>query len=262
MIAGKTVLAFVMAGGEGSRLHPLTAQRSKLSVPFNGRHRVVDFVLSNLVNSEIFSIYRLVHYKSQSLIEALTWAHSLSVHDFGKDVLPTMCATHHVRAYDFSTNRVPGLHDFKDPSYWRDVGSIDADYNANFDTLGDHPSFCMDNAQWPIFAHPDNTEAVQIHDAHRHSASLAAGVQIRRASLERSLLRRDVVVEEGARVSDSIIMDRTVVGPHAPIHRAIIDQNNCVPPGFFIGFDREAEQARFHVSEQGIVGGAKGQLKP
>ena len=71
-----SILAFVMAGGEGSRLHPLTAYRCKPSVPFNGKHRVVDFVLSNLVNSDIFSIYLLVQYKSQALIEHVrhSWA--------------------------------------------------------------------------------------------------------------------------------------------------------------------------------------------
>jgi glucose-1-phosphate adenylyltransferase len=69
MVHGKKVLAIVMAGGEGSRLAPLTAQRSKPSVPFGSRHHIVDFVLSNLVNSEIASIYLLVQYKSQSLIE-------------------------------------------------------------------------------------------------------------------------------------------------------------------------------------------------
>jgi len=69
MPAHRNVLAFVMAGGEGSRLHPLTANRCKPAVPFNGKHRIVDFVLSNLVNSEIYSVYLLVQYKSQSLIE-------------------------------------------------------------------------------------------------------------------------------------------------------------------------------------------------
>ena len=63
MPANRNVLAFVMAGGEGSRLHPLTANRCKPAVPFNGKHRIVDFVLSNLVNSEIYSIYALVQYK-------------------------------------------------------------------------------------------------------------------------------------------------------------------------------------------------------
>ncbi|HEY0817951.1 MAG TPA: sugar phosphate nucleotidyltransferase, partial [Rhizobacter sp.] len=64
-----SVLAFVMAGGEGTRLHALTAHRCKPAVPFNGKHRIVDFVLSNMVNSEIYSIYLLVQYKSQALIE-------------------------------------------------------------------------------------------------------------------------------------------------------------------------------------------------
>ena len=64
------ILALVLAGGEGSRLFPLTEHRSKPSVPFGGRYRIVDFVLSNMVNSNIFAIYILVQYKSQSLIES------------------------------------------------------------------------------------------------------------------------------------------------------------------------------------------------
>src|SRR5665811_2598920 len=72
------VLAMVMAGGEGTRLNPLTAERSKPAVPFGGRYRIVDFVLSNLVNSEIHSIYLLVQYKSQSLIEHVRRAWSVS----------------------------------------------------------------------------------------------------------------------------------------------------------------------------------------
>src|SRR5262245_58319342 len=93
MIAGKSILAFVMAGGEGSRLYPLTAERSKPSVPFGGRHRIVDFVLSNLVNSEIYSIYLLVQYKSQSLIEHIrkSWVLSPIIpQHFVTVVLPQM----------------------------------------------------------------------------------------------------------------------------------------------------------------------------
>jgi glucose-1-phosphate adenylyltransferase len=74
----RNVLAFVMAGGEGSRLYPLTANRSKPSVPFGGRYRIVDFVLSNLINSQINSIYLLVQYKSQELIEHIRKAWVLS----------------------------------------------------------------------------------------------------------------------------------------------------------------------------------------
>ena len=72
------IIAFVMAGGQGARLQPLTAARSKPSVPFGSRYRIVDFVLSNLVNSQIQTIYLLVQYKSQSLIEHVRKAWSIS----------------------------------------------------------------------------------------------------------------------------------------------------------------------------------------
>jgi len=88
MHSTKNVLAFVMAGGEGSRLHPLTTDRCKPAVPFNGKHRVVDFVLSNLINSDIFSIYLLVQYKSQSLIEHVRTAWTMP--RFGPDHFVTV----------------------------------------------------------------------------------------------------------------------------------------------------------------------------
>lgn len=76
--AAPSTLAFVMAGGEGTRLHPLTADRCKPAVPFNGKHRVVDFVLSNLINSHIYSVYLLVQYKSQALIEHVRQAWTMA----------------------------------------------------------------------------------------------------------------------------------------------------------------------------------------
>ena len=66
------VLAFVLAGGEGSRLYPLTRERAKPAVPFGGKYRIVDFVLSNLVNSGIYSIYVLIQFRSQSLLQHLS----------------------------------------------------------------------------------------------------------------------------------------------------------------------------------------------
>ena len=167
-----------------------------------------------------------------------------------------------VMAYDFTTNRMRGIRDYEEPAYWRDVGTIDAYYEANFDTLGEFPKFCMSNPHWPIYANPDQTEAAQVHDGHIGGASLGAGVVIRRAVIERSLLRREVVVEEGAQIADSIIMDRSVIGPGARIRRAIIDQHNFVPAGMKIGYDLEADRQRFHISESGVVVVGKGQLKP
>src|SRR5690606_2055323 len=89
------VLAFVMAGGEGTRLHDLTAQRCKPSVPFNGKHRIVDFVLSNLINSEIYSIYLLVQYKSQALIEHVrhSWTLARFIPDHFVTVVPPQMQT-------------------------------------------------------------------------------------------------------------------------------------------------------------------------
>ncbi len=86
----KKVLAFVLAGGKGERLFPLTAFRSKPAVPFGGRYRIVDFVLSNLINSGIYSIYLLVQYKSQSLIEHIrqNWVLSPILRDHFIAVVP------------------------------------------------------------------------------------------------------------------------------------------------------------------------------
>ncbi len=77
-MSDKKIIAFVMAGGKGSRLQPLTSVRSKPSVPFGARYRIIDFVLSNLINSGVRTIYLLVQYKSQSLIEHVRKAWSLS----------------------------------------------------------------------------------------------------------------------------------------------------------------------------------------
>src|SRR5919108_4843186 len=84
------VLVMIMAGGKGERLHPLTRERSKPAVPFGGRHRIIDFVLSNFVNSELHSIYVLVQYKSQSLIEHLriAWRTSGMLPDYFVTVVP------------------------------------------------------------------------------------------------------------------------------------------------------------------------------
>lgn len=90
IMAHPDILAFVLAGGKGERLFPLTAFRSKPSVPFGGRYRIVDFVLSNMVNSKIYSIYLLVQYKSQSLIEHVrqNWALSSVMKDHFVTVVP------------------------------------------------------------------------------------------------------------------------------------------------------------------------------
>src|SRR5258706_4574924 len=288
------VLAFVLAGGKGTRLYPLTKERAKPAVPFGGRYRIVDFVLSNLVNSGIYSIYVLIQFKSQSLLQHLSegwevggllqqhfiipvpaqmrspgedWyrgtADALhqninlieqadphfviifgadhiyrmniremleyhmhkraqatiaaipvqkdqaiefgvietladgtvigfhekradpptmpgdpervyasmgnyifstnlllrelyadaqnedSSHDFGRDILPGLVGRTQMFAYDFQTNRIPGDPLTQEP-YWRDVGTIDAYYDANMDLRAVTPALNLYNRQWPL----------------------------------------------------------------------------------------------------------------
>ncbi|CAN7529766.1 glucose-1-phosphate adenylyltransferase [Acidovorax sp. LjRoot129] len=391
----RNVLAIVMAGGEGSRLHPLTAERCKPAVPFNGKHRIVDFVLSNLVNSEIYSVYLLVQYKSQSLIEhvrqswtmtrfipqhfvtvvppqmrngpewfqgtadsvyqnihlvesfqpdivavfgadhiyrmdvrqmidfhtatnahvsvatlpvplaqsnqfgiveidaqhriaqfvekpastlpmpgstthalasmgnylfnadvlldALKKAHASGHSDFGRDILPTMLQSHRLMAYDFNTNEIPGTEAYEEHAYWRDVGTIDAYYDAHFDTLGATPRFRMTNRQWPIYASPDQAESAQIENGVLHRSVVGSGSIVDGATLDHAMLRRSVLVERDAHLQHCIVMERSRIGTGAHVRRAIIDQDNDIPAGERIGFDLDVDRKRFHVTPSGIV---------
>jgi glucose-1-phosphate adenylyltransferase len=293
------IVALVLAGGEGTRLYPLTAEHAKPALPFASGYRIVDFVLSNLVNSGISTVYVLAQYKPESLIKhiAAAWAprvaeaeglikvllprsntlggqfkgtadavyqyldviqaHSPDVvavfaadhvyrmdvrqmvdfhcerraeltvsalavpvddatgfgvlstaadgrvrefnekpkhprpipgkpHlayasmgnylfdagvlervleearrrgdlDFGRDLLPRLCDCERVYAYDFSQNRVPGLQEFEERAYWRDVGTLSALAAAQQDAMGSRPRFNLWNSRWPITGHPTET---------------------------------------------------------------------------------------------------------
>lgn len=391
----QNVLAFVMAGGEGSRLHPLTAERCKPAVPFNGKHRVVDFVLSNLVNSDIHAIYLLVQYKSQSLIEhirqswtmtrfmsnhfitvvppqmrngpewfqgtadavfqnihliesfqpdivavfgadhiyrmdvrqmiefhaakradvtvatlpvplsqcsqfgivetdaharirgfvekpastqpmpgssthamasmgnyifdagvllaALKRAHASGHSDFGKHILPGLLRSHRLAAYDFTTNAIPGTEPYEEHAYWRDVGTIDAWFEAHFDTLGATPRFRLTNRAWPIYASPDPTESAQIENGVIHRSVVGSGSLVDGARLDHAMLRRSVQVEHDAVIEHSIVMERSRIGRGARLSRTIVDQDNDIPPFERIGHDLDADRRRFHVTDSGIV---------
>jgi glucose-1-phosphate adenylyltransferase len=155
--------------------------------------------------------------------------HESGTSDFGKHILPSMVKSHKLVAYDFDTDVIPGTAPYEEHGYWRDVGTIDAYYEAHFDTLGATPKFRMTNRQWPIYASAAPAESVQID--------------------------RDAVVEH------SIVMERSVIGRGAHLRRVIVDQDNVIPPGETIGVDLEHDRRRFHVSEGGIVVVPKGAFK-
>jgi len=388
------ILAFVMAGGEGTRLHPLTAERSKPSVPFGGRYRIADFVLSNLVNSEIRSIYLLVQYKSQSLIEhirkawvlspilseqfvtvvppqmregpawfqgtadavyqnlnlikqhnpdlvvvfgadhiyrmdvrqmvrfhrerqaeitmaalpvplaqassfgiiateadgrvcefqekpehpqampsdperayasmgnylfdakvlvtALQEAHERGENDFARHVLPRLMTSRRLYAYDFATNRVPGVKRFEEAAYWRDVGTLDAYFDAHQDVLGIEPRFELFNPQWPIYSSNYQGPVAKIVGGTITNSILAAGTLLKDATVRNSIIRREVILEEGVELEDCIIMDYVVIKRGARLRKVIVDRYNTIKAGA-IGYDPEADRQSFYVTASGIV---------
>jgi glucose-1-phosphate adenylyltransferase len=391
----KRIIAFVMAGGQGSRLQPLTSARSKPSVPFGSRYRIVDFVLSNLVNSQIQTIYLLVQYKSQSLIEhvrkawtispllqqqfvtvvppqmiadrwfqgtadavhqnialieehrpdlvavfgadhiyrmdisqmvafhqarqadvtiaalpvplkdaqgfgviaagadgrieafeekpanptpmpgdpasafasmgnyifdakvlvdALEEAQKLGETDFGGHVLPRLLRTHRLFAYDFATNLIPGINDYEQRVYWRDVGTIDAYFDAHKDVLGAEPAFDMFNPQWPIYSSGYQGPVAKVLGGELRNSLLGAATVVHEgARLRNSIIRREAVLEEGVELDECIIMDYVRIGRGARLKRVIVDRHNVIEAGDVIGYDPEADAKRFTVTEGGIT---------
>lgn len=392
---GAKLMAFVMAGGEGKRLRPLTTERCKPAVPFGGRYRIADFVLSNLVNSGIHAIYLLVQYKSQSLIEhvrktwtvspllpnqfvtvvppqmqggrswfagtadavyqnlnllkehrpsivavfgadhiyrmdirqmvwahqarqadvsvaalpvplaaaadfgilqtdaegriqgfqekpehpqpmpsdpqrayasmgnylfktevliaALEQAHERGETDFGHHVLPRLLASHRLFAYDFSTNEIPGIKPYEEPGYWRDVGTLDAYFEAHQDVLGLEPRFDVFNPQWPIFSSNYQGPVARIVEGQIDNSLLGAATVINRARIRNCIIRREAVVEPGAVLEDCVIMDYVRVCSGARLRRVIVDRHNIIEADACIGYDSEADRRRYHVTDSGLV---------
>ena len=390
------IIAFVMAGGQGTRLQPLTAARSKPSVPFGARYRIVDFVLSNLVNSQIRTIYLLVQYKSQSLIEhvrkgwtisplmqeqfvtvvppqmlsgkqwfqgtadavhqninlieehrpdlvavfgadhiyrmdisqmvafhkdrksdvtiaalpvpladakgfgvvataddgriqqfqekpenpvampgkpemafasmgnyifdagvlvdALREARALGETDFGGHVLPRLLETHRLFAYDFATNQLPNIKPYEQRVYWRDVGSIDAYFDAHKDVLGGEPVFDLFNPQWPVFSSSYQGPVARILGGEVRNSLLGSATVVHdNVQIRDSIIRRESVIEEDVEIEDSIIMDYVRVCKGSRLRRVIVDRHNRIEPGTRIGYDRAADSKLFTVTDNGVT---------
>ena len=407
------VLGIVLAGGKGTRLFPLTKERAKPAVPFGGKYRIIDFVLSNFINSGINSIYVLTQFRSQSLLQHLsegwqfsgllkthfiipvpaqmrsedeTWyqgtadailqninliqqsdpdavaifggdhiyrmnissmidfhvarraevtvaaipvpqkhaaefgvieageggrilafheknpnaptmpgdptqvyasmgnyifsKHTLmdlleedandpsSHHDFGKDILPKLAGNARIFAYNFQTNRIPGEAEDSLP-YWRDVGTIDAYYEANMDLRSVKPELNLYNRQWPLrsSSYPDPPAKFTFDEANRRGEAIdsivSGGCILSGGVVHNSILSRGVRVHTGADVEGCVILDNCDIGRRAKVRRAILDKNVRVPEGTQIGYDHEADRARgWHVTDSGIVviGGEPGKV--
>jgi glucose-1-phosphate adenylyltransferase len=396
------VLGMVLAGGEGKRLWPLTADRAKPAVPFGGSYRLVDFVLSNLVNAGYLRICVLTQYKSHSLDRHITttWRMSTilgnyvtpvpaqqrlgprwytgsadailqsfnliyddkpdyivvfgadhvyrmnpkqmvdqhvdsgagvtvagirvprkeafafgvidaaadgtvkqflekpkdppglpdnpdetfasmgnyvfttealievlkqdaldedSAHDMGGSIMPMMVEQNGAYVYDFKNNDVPGSED-RDRGYWRDVGTIDAYYDANMDLVAVHPVFNLYNSHWPIYTNQLQLPPAKFVEGGLAQESIvASGAIVSGATVRHSVLSPNARLNAGAYVEGSVVMDNVQIGRGAVVRRTILDKNVIVPDGAHIGVDPDSDKARYHVSDTGIVVLGKGQ---
>jgi glucose-1-phosphate adenylyltransferase len=397
------ILGIVLAGGEGKRLWPLTADRAKPAVPFGGSYRLIDFVLSNLVNAGFLRICVLTQYKSHSLDRHVTqtWRMSTvlgnyitpvpaqqrlgprwytgsadailqsanliydekpdhiivfgadhvyrmdprqmveqhiesgagatvagirvpraeasafgvidadpdgrvidflekpaeppglpdspdesyasmgnyvftteallealkedaddqqSVHDMGTNIMPLMVKKGGAYVYDFADNDVPGAED-RDRGYWRDVGTIDAYYDANMDLVAVHPIFNLYNHQWPIYTNsPQLPPAKFVEGGIAQESMVAAGSIIAGATVRHSVIAPNVRMSAGSYVEGSVLMDGVQIGRGAVVRRAILDKDVVVPEGAHIGLEPDLDRSRYHVSTGGIVVLGKAQL--
>ena len=181
-----------------------------------------------------------------------------SQHDFGRNILPSMVGRSKLYSYDFQTNRIPGDPEDQEP-YWRDVGTIDAYYEASMDLRAVEPALNLYNRHWPLrtAGYSDPPAKFIFDDQGRRGQaidSIVAGGAILSGGMARgSVLGRNVRLHSGAVVEDSVIFDNCDVGRRARIRRAILDKNVQVPEGASIGFDLEQDRRLYHVTETGIV---------
>ncbi|UCE82297.1 MAG: glucose-1-phosphate adenylyltransferase [Deltaproteobacteria bacterium] len=422
----KDILAFVMAGGRGERLMPLTRDRTKPAVPFGGIYRLIDLPLSNCINSQIYKIIVLPQYKSQSLNDhledgwnifnqklghflkivppqqriGLDWyrgtadsirqnlyllerykpshvlilsgdhiykmdyslfhryhmankadvtisllevgtelAHQFGVaevdeefrilgfqekpkedpktipgdpnhvlasmgiylfqtetlveilrsgseDDFGHDIIPQLVDSHRIYAYPYrKQNQIEDyiyvtLEDgerklqleshTRDSGYWRDVGNLDAYWNANMDLTGVDPYFNLYGRKWPIHTYQAAvppakfvfaTERPQGYRVGKALDSLVAPGCIVSGVVRNSVLAYNVIVRSWATVDESVIMDGVVIGRHCKIKKAIIDKENVIPPNTEIGYNPSEDRKNFSVTSRGIVAVPKGYFR-
>jgi glucose-1-phosphate adenylyltransferase len=181
-----------------------------------------------------------------------------STHDFGRDILPALVGRAAMYAYDFQTNRIPG-----DPAsvapYWRDVGTIDAYYEAAMDLRDVVPELNLYNALWPLrtAGYPDPPAKFTFDEGKRRGEAIdsivSGGCILSGGLVRRCVLHRGVKVHAEARIEDSIVFDNCDIGRRCRIRKAILGKNLQVPPDTEIGYSRVDDERLYHLTDSGIV---------
>ena len=210
--------------------------------------------------SRVFASMGNYVFSTRTLLKLLhdDAAEESSRHDFGHDILPKLAGKAEIYAYDFQTNNIPGERPDSEP-YWRDVGTVDAYYEANMDLRSVTPALNLYNRAWPLrsTSYSDPPAKFTFDDENRRGQAIdsivSGGCILSGGIVRNSILARNVRVHTGALVEDCIIMDNCDVGRRSKLRRVILDKNVKVPADISIGYDRAADTARYFVTESGIV---------
>jgi len=184
-----------------------------------------------------------------------------SLHDFGKNIIPRMIQNSRVFAFKFHDENKKAV------KYWRDIGTLDAYWEANMDLVAVDPLFNMYDQMWPIrtyqgqfppakFVFADDYEGGRMGIA--LDSIVCGGCIISGARVQNSVLSPNVLVQDHAEVRESVVMENVVIGEHSRIRRAIIDKDVNIPPKTEIGYDPDADRSRFTVTDSGLVAISKG----
>ncbi|HWV16427.1 MAG TPA: glucose-1-phosphate adenylyltransferase [Cellvibrio sp.] len=176
-----------------------------------------------------------------------------SSHDFGKDIIPAMINTHRVTAFPFR-DPINGGH-----GYWRDVGTVDALWEANLELTNVTPELDLYDGEWPIWTHQEQVAPAKFvfDDEGRRGFAvdslIAGGCIVSGSAIRHSLLFPRVRVHSYCEITDSVLFPSVEVGRNCKIRKALIDRRCIIPDGTVIGYDEEADRKRFFVSPKGVV---------
>ena len=182
-------------------------------------------------------------------------------HDFGKNIIPQMMKTSRVCAYNFEDENK------KEAKYWRDVGTIDAYWEANMDLVSVDPLLNLYDKAWPIRTYQGQNPPAKFVFAQEKKGGrlgialdsiVAHGCIVSGGRVQNSVLSPNVRINSYSEIYDSILMENVDIGRHCRIRKAIIDKDVVIPPGTEIGYDIEEDKKHYHVTPSGIVVIAKG----